>query len=122
MNEKGQEEYKNIPLQSYIRWKYTDNTNTVEIKEKELNKLLGIKSKRQIISNAKLVEWSDGTIQLVIGDQYYDVKLSDLKNIHFGLITSNDQIIVNKPISKRMIVTHSEQAITKAETNQQPAS
>jgi hypothetical protein len=118
MNEKGQEEHKNIPLQNYIRWKYTDNpeTSNNESKELELNKLLGLKTKRQVISNAKLVEWSDGTSQLVIGDQYYDVKLSDLKNNYFG-VPYNDSIIVNKPISQRMNITPSD-LDTKVEVSQ----
>jgi hypothetical protein len=102
-NEKGQEESKNIPLQSFVRWKYSEDKPN-DSKEKELDNQLGIKTNKQIISNAKIIEWSDGSSQLLIGNEYYDIRLSELNNIHFG-ITTHDSIIVNKPIKQRMIIT-----------------
>jgi hypothetical protein len=104
-NEKGEEELKNIPLQSYVRWKYNEHKSK-NSNEKELDKLLGLNHNRHILSNAKIVEWSDGSTQLVIGDQYFDIQYSERKNIHFG-VTDKVGIIVNKPIQKRMIITPS---------------
>ena len=103
-NENGNDEVKNIPLNSYIRWKY--NGEDTHSKEKDLDNLIGLINNKKIQSNAKIVEWSDGTYQLIIGDDYYDIKFSDLKNIRFGLSSDNNEnIFVNKPIDGRMILT-----------------
>jgi len=60
-NEKDEEEIKLIPLQNYIRWKYD-------------------KEKKKPISNTKLIEWSDGSYQLVVGDKFFDIKCTDYIN------------------------------------------
>jgi hypothetical protein len=104
-NDKGDEEVKNIPPASYIRWRYS-NENDVPSKEKELDSKLGLTNDHKILSNSKIVEWSDGSYQLIIGDQYYDIKYSDMDNIRFGISSNNNEnIVVNQKVQQRMILT-----------------
>jgi hypothetical protein len=107
-NDKGDEEIKNIPPQSYIRWKYSNGSDE-HSKEKELDSQLGLSNDYKILSNSKIVEWSDGSYQLVIGDEYFDIKFSEIDNIRFGVSSNdNENIIVNDKVQKRMILTPSE--------------
>jgi hypothetical protein len=107
-NEKGEDETKEIPLGQFIRWRYEDDPSD-EICE--LDEILGIKklNDRKMKSNSKIVEWSDGTHQLIIGDEYYDIMFSAMDNVRFGVHDKNkNSVIVNKPIKQRLILTPSE--------------
>jgi len=113
-NEKGEEEIKEIPLANYIRWKYKDtevNQNRSEI-DAELNKAFGIKNlnpNKTIESNAKIVEWSDGSFQLIIGEEHFDIMFSNMDNVRFAMEDKEQNLtMINKPIKKRMILTPSE--------------
>ncbi len=87
-NEKGETEYKQIPLENYIRWKYNQNKN--------------------IISNAKLIECSDGTHQLVIGNKFFDVTFTNMNNVRFGLKVDDNLSVINQIVSKRMLISKNE--------------
>ena len=87
-NEKGEIEYKQIPLENYIRWKYNQNKN--------------------IISNAKLIECSDGTHQLVIGNKFFDVTFTNMNNVRFGLKVDDNLSVINQIVSKRMLISKNE--------------
>jgi len=83
-NEKDEIEYKYIPLENYIRWKYNKN--------------------KKIISNAKLVEWNDGTFSVIIGEKYFDVDFSDMNSVRFGIKIDEETAIINQNINKRMLL------------------
>jgi hypothetical protein len=121
-NEKGQSEEKDIPLNNYIRWR---NRNKSESEDKDENhlirkeledfKLLGFHTTNKtnlIQSNAKLVEWSDGTMQLVVGEDYFDINLSNMDNVRLGLQDNqrdqSETFVINKPVKQRMLFTPSE--------------
>ena len=87
-NEKGEIEYKQIQLENYIRWKYNQNKN--------------------IISNAKLIECSDGTHQLVIGNKFFDVTFTNMNNVRFGLKVDDNLSVINQIVSKRMLISKNE--------------
>ena len=87
-NEKGEIEYKQIPLENYIRWKYNQN--------------------KKIISNTKLIECSDGTHQLVIGNKFFDVTFSNMDNVRFGLNVDDNLNVINQIVSKRMLISKNE--------------
>jgi hypothetical protein len=118
-NEKGVDESKEIPLTNYIRWRYENNSNddiTDNVSNvNELDEALGIKNipannlNKKIESNAKIVEWSDSTFQLLIGDEYFDIMFSNMDNVRFGIDSKDTNItIVNKPVKQRIILTPSE--------------
>jgi len=72
---------------------------------------LGIKDKinKKIETNSKIIEWSDGSYQLVIGDTYFDILISDAANTNIGLLDiENDIVNVGKSIDKKMILMVSE--------------
>jgi hypothetical protein len=113
-NEKGEEEIKEIPLANYIRWRYRDteiNQNRTE-KDAELNKAFGIKNlnpNKTAESNAKIVEWSDGTFQLIIGEEHFDIMFSNMDNVRFAIEDKEQNLtMINKPIKQRMIMTPTE--------------
>ena len=87
-NEKGEIEYKQIPLENYIRWKYNQN--------------------KKIISNTKLIECSDGTHQLVIGNKFFDVTFTNMNNVRFGLKVDDNLSVINQIVSKRMLISKNE--------------
>ena len=87
-NEKGETEYKQIPLENYIRWKYNQNNN--------------------LISNAKLIEWSDGTFQLVIGDKFFDVSFTKMNNVRYGIKINDNISLINQSVTKRMLISKNE--------------
>ena len=83
-NEKDEIEYKYIPLENYIRWKYNKN--------------------KQIISNAKMVEWNDGSFSVIIGEKYFDVDFSSMNSVRFGIQIDENTAIINQNINKRMLL------------------
>ena len=85
-NEQGKIEFKEIPLENYIRWKYCDN------------------EKNETETNAKIIEWSDGTYQLVIGDQYIDLMFSNMENVRYGYNVGNNMAIIGDNIIKRILI------------------
>ena len=112
IDQKGEEFEKKIPLMNYIRWRYSENETEEEVNEENtyLKKLnLETKIKRKIESNAKIVEWSDGTWQLIIGEEMTDITLSDINNIRVGVVNKEKDIIhVGKNLEKKLILKASE--------------
>lgn len=97
-DEKGILQTKHCAVTSFIRWRYTPDVkgenpaSEQEMAEKmKMEQILGLdceqptskvsftlvcdnsSSLSQIESNTKLVEWSDGTMSLVIGDQMFEI-------------------------------------------------
>ena len=83
-NEKDEIEYKYIPLENYIRWKYNKN--------------------KKIISNAKMVEWNDGSFSVIIGEKYFDVDFSNMNSVRYGIQIDENTAIINQNINKRMLL------------------
>ena len=87
INENGEEESKPIPLERFIRFKL-DN--------------------KKLKSNAKLVEWSDGTMSLFIGDKYYNISTQNLMNSRIGIKVNDDLSLIGLDIPKRMTASLTE--------------
>mmetsp|Transcript_5605 Transcript_5605/g.6428 ORF Transcript_5605/g.6428 Transcript_5605/m.6428 type:complete len:459 (-) Transcript_5605:28-1404(-) len=68
-------------LDSVIRWRFK--------KDVLKNKVIGDDGKPVIESNARFVEWSDGSVQLLIGNQAFDVKKENAKT-QFLFTSSKD--------------------------------
>lgn len=99
-NDKNQDEVKEVPFINYIRWR---NINSEE-KGAKSKSTLKVKE-----SNARIVEWSDGSMQLIIGEENFDIILSNMDNVRFGLRDEDNQmILINKPVRQRMLLTPSE--------------
>jgi hypothetical protein len=97
-NEKDEDEFKSIPHQNYIRWKQTGN----ELKD--------------IQSNAKIIEWSDGSYQLVVGNQFFDILFTNMANVRYGVKAKDNVSVIGGPISRRMLITKAEDHEVKGET------
>ena len=61
--------------------------------------------KKIIKSNAKIIELSDGSYQLVIGDQFIDIVFSNMDNVRYAIDAGNNINIVGKNITKRMLLS-----------------
>ena len=116
-NDKNEDEVKEIPLNNYIRWRNVNKSQEDEMAEKEKERekpsqLLGFKKtdkSKKMESNARIVEWSDGSLQLIIGEECFDVMLSTMDNIRLGIKDPVSQsIVINKPVKHRMLLTPSE--------------
>lgn len=113
-NDLGQDTEKIINHKNYIRWRYSKEDLKNETKfeyDKDLNDLLGIKDKsnKPIESNTRIIEWSDGTFQMTVGDTYFDIMISETPNSSLGIIDLESDIVsVGKPISKKMILRANE--------------
>lgn len=88
-NEQGNTQYKAIPLENYIRWKYVEDEN----------------NDKTMVSNAKLIELSDGSHQLVIGNKFIDVNFSNMENVRYAIDVGNNINIIGKKVSKRMLLS-----------------
>ena len=97
-NEKDEEEVKAIPLTSYIRWRMNKD--------------------KSISSNAKIVEWSDGSTQLIIGHECFDIMYSNMDNIRYGIKAKDDVVIINKPVTRRVLLTKAEDDLNENEDDQ----
>ena len=89
INEIGQKESKPIPLESFIRFKLDEN--------------------RKLKSNAKLVEWSNGTMSLFIGKKYYNITKQKLMNCRIGVKINDELSLVGLNIPNRMTASLTEE-------------
>ena len=89
INEKGEVEKKAIPLERFIRFKLDDN--------------------KKLKSNAKLVEWSDGTMSLFIGKKYYNITTQKLMNYRIGVKINDEMSLVGLNIPNRMTASLTEE-------------
>lgn len=100
-NEHGKEVTKNFNLLNMIRWRYTDKKNEDCYSEsdqlKNLREFIGYQARhdsQHIESNTRVVEWSDGTFSLVVGDEYFDMTFSKTNHTHVYLKT--DDLLIQK--------------------------
>ena len=82
INENGEKEVKSIPLERFIRFKLDEN--------------------RKLKSNAKLVEWSDGTMSLFIGKKYFNITTQKLMNCRIGVKVNDELSLIGLNIPNRM--------------------
>ena len=92
-NDKGAIEEKRIPLENYIRFIIND--------------------KHKLKSNAKLVEWSDGSMQLFVGKKYFDIMTAELNNSRMGVVVDEKMSLIGESINKRMVACLSEEDSNK---------
>lgn len=115
-NEKGEDVEKNVPIGSYIRFRYDDDLADLT---DEVEQAFGLEETirdKKLVSNARIVEWSDGTHQLVIGDEYFDIMFSNMENTRFGILNEEQNVtVVNKQVKQRMILTPCEYDYNKKE-------
>ncbi len=93
INENGEKEEKPIPLERFIRFKLDD--------------------KKKLKSNAKLVEWSDGTMSLFIGKKYFNISTQKMINSRIGVKVNDDLSLVGLNIPKRMTASLTEEDAIK---------
>lgn len=82
-DEKGILKTRQCNLTNFIRWRYAKEGSEAAAKAKEddieshrLETQVGltqVANAPKVESNTKVVEWSDGTKSLIIGDQVYDI-------------------------------------------------
>ncbi len=92
INEDGETENKPIPLERFIRFKLDD---------------------KKLKSNAKLVEWSDGTMSLFIGKKYFNISTQQLFNSRIGVKINDELSLVGLNIPKRMTASLTEEDAIK---------
>ncbi len=68
-----------------IRWRFKDQTIYEKDEEVDTQNM----DFSSIDSNARLVEWSDGSLQIYIGDEPFDVSKQAVPNLHLYAHTSN---------------------------------
>ena len=93
INENGEKEEKPIPLERFIRFKLDD--------------------KKKLKSNAKLVEWSDGSMSLFIGKKYFNISTQKMINSRIGVKVNDDLSLVGLNIPKRMTASLTEEDAIK---------
>ena len=116
-DEKGNLIEKLFSYNSFIRWSYEENNlnikengENIDNTEKDILDLFNIKEleNKNIISNSRIVEWSDGSYQLLIGSDYYDININNASGIRYGINSDkNHCLLVGKNVNKKMIVKKS---------------
>ena len=110
MNEHGKEVIKSFNLLNVIRWRYANKeakepyTETETVKK--LRDSIGYTARypdKKIETNTKIVEWSDGTSSLVVGDEYFDMIHSKSNNTHVYL-KSDDLLVHKHKVENKVII------------------
>lgn len=96
-NANDEVEIKAIPLSTFIRWK--------------------LNSEKKPVSNAKIVEWSDGSHQLIVGKEAFDIMFSTMDNIRYGIKANDEVVIINKPVTRRVLLTKQEEDNAQEDDN-----
>ncbi len=109
---------KNININDFINDNINNNNKSKNDPNADLNNDLELDEYLNLVksaqnykmqSNCKIVEWSDGTIQLVIGSNYFDVNPSAMDNCRFAVFDKpNDMYVVKNPVKKRLLIMASE--------------
>jgi len=64
-------------VENIIRWKYSSEMPSPASKThwKTVNESMMFEQKeaKKMVSNAKIVKWSDGTFQMAIGDEFFNI-------------------------------------------------
>ena len=121
--EKGGTEDKEIPAINFIRWRYKKANKTViddnnenlpenSANTEDLDNYLNLNEKsknNKMQTNSKIVEWSDGTMQSIIGKEYFDINLSAMDNCHYAMYDkNNDLFVVKNQVKNRIIIVPSD--------------
>jgi len=92
--------------------KTNNDKNNIEANDYELDDYLNLVKTAQnykMQTNSKIVEWSDGTMQMIIGSNYFDINPSAMDNCRFAIYDkANDLYVVKNPVKKRFILMASE--------------
>ena len=108
-NNHGKQVFKSFNLLNIIRWRYTDKAEEPFVETdsvKNMRDSIGYKERypdKQIESNSKVVEWSDGTYSLVVGDEYFDMNFNPSTDTHVYLKT-DDLLIHKNQVDKKCTV------------------
>ena len=115
-NEHGKEVNQKFNLLNVVRWRYSDKGTVQPYEESEqvknLREFIGYQSRypdRKIESNTRVVEWSDGTHSLVVGDEYFDMTFSKANNTHV-YVKAEDLLIQKNKVNKKCIIKPSKNA------------
>lgn len=90
------------------------NSKENEINNKEIDNYLNLVEKvnnnnSKMISNTKIVEWSDGSMQLIIGKEIFDINLSNIDNSRYAIYDKDNKIFdVKDPVRKRFLIVPSD--------------
>lgn len=115
-SDKGEEIEKLIPHQNYIRFRkstkisknndnYINNEENQSSKPDDLANFVNLQKKNNIDCNARIVQWSDDSYQLVIGDKYFDLIMSKLDDTKVGIYDDdNKMVLIKKDIESKCIV------------------
>ena len=77
-NDKGLMQERACAIENIIRWRY--GQEGFEVTDEVIDGKMEIKSgeKQRVESNAKIVQWSDGTYSLAIGDEFFEISMESL--------------------------------------------
>jgi hypothetical protein len=81
-DEKGIRTKKLCPVTNFIRWRYVDSKSQ-DAETKKLSSFgVFADETKKMESNARLVEWEDGTKSLVIGNKHYEVQTEPVNSTY----------------------------------------
>lgn len=109
-DEKGHKVEKIFPYDKFIRWKYSNENKQLSNEddtEKELLHLFNLENlqDKPIQSNARIIEWSDGSHQLLIGSEFFDINVNKVSNTRLGINCDNEHaLLLGDSIRNKMII------------------
>jgi hypothetical protein len=114
-NEEKEKEIKNSDKEKEKEGDFDNEKATNKYNSKDIDNYLNLVEKSnnpsniKMISNTKIVEWSDGTMQLLIGNEYFDINKSIIDNSRYAIYDrENDLFNVKNQIKKRFIIVPSD--------------
>ncbi len=120
-DEKGHKVEKVFPYDKFIRWKYSTDNNKHNLNEdeteKELLELFNLENQqdKEIQSNARIIEWSDGSHQLLIGNEFFDINVNKVSNTRLAINCENEHsLMLGDSIRNKMIIKRNMKYDSKA--------
>jgi len=125
VDQKGNVTERKWHPENVIRWRYSKTEDEEpDDYDKELEQNLDIKcrKRRKIETNTKVVEWSDGSVQMIVGDEVFDLTTNEMAHTYLfrkyeDLLVCKDEVIEKTILIPTALTSKSHQEILKRVTN-----
>ena len=106
--ENGHQTTNFCPVDNIVRWRQAEGEKVPEKTSKELREVNDVTKesvdKFGVESNARLVEWSDGTFSIAIGDELFEIRQEDLHNSSVFLKYDSEIAVMKSALTEKMYV------------------
>ncbi|TNV78270.1 hypothetical protein FGO68_gene14112 [Halteria grandinella] len=115
-NDNGQTQIKASAVDDFIRYRFTTESTSVD--GESVHPVVGLaqtKGHEKIETNTKIVQWSDGTYSLAIGDEYFDLNIEKLTTRQ--IFAQHEHYALYKGKAEKRMIIKPRQGSTRAQSH-----